>query len=86
MQPRGSCLPLLASVSFGSVDNGLWLSVACSREVLDLLFLFLLGGLKKKKVVVLGARKMAQLLRALVALRENLGSVPTTHMAAHDDL
>jgi hypothetical protein len=33
------------------------------------------------KYVLVGAREMHQWLRALAALSENLGSIPSTHMA-----
>lgn len=33
--------------------------------------------------LILGAREMAQWLRALVALTEDLGLISSTHMAAH---
>ena len=34
----------------------------------------------------LGVREMAQWLRALAALTEDLGSIPTNHMVANNDL
>jgi hypothetical protein len=34
----------------------------------------------------IGAREMAQWLRALTALPEVLGSIPSTHMEAHNHL
>jgi hypothetical protein len=35
---------------------------------------------------ILGAEEMAQQLRALAALPEDLGSIPSTHMVAHNCL
>ena len=35
------------------------------------------------KINILGDGKMAQWLRALAALPENLGSIPSIHVAAH---
>lgn len=36
--------------------------------------------------VMIGARAMAQQLKVLAALAEDLGSIPSTHMAAHNHL
>jgi hypothetical protein len=36
------------------------------------------------KIILWGAGEMAQQLRALTALPEDLGSIPSTHMAAHN--
>jgi hypothetical protein len=39
-----------------------------------------------KNKIKIGAGDMAQQLRALPALPENPGSIPSTHMAAHNHL
>lgn len=41
---------------------------------------------KHLKVESGGGREMAQLFRALVALVEDMGLIPTTHMVAHSSL
>jgi len=46
----------------------------------ELLVSSFLGSKEKEE----GAREMAQRLRALVALAEDLDSVPSTHMVAHN--
>jgi len=38
------------------------------------------------KIILWGARAMAQWLRALTALPEDLGSIPSNDMAAHNCL
>ena len=42
--------------------------------------------LTKLKTCLSGAGEMAQWLGALTALPEDLGSIPSTHMAAHNCL
>jgi hypothetical protein len=39
-----------------------------------------------KATTKLGAREMAQWLRTLASLSENPGSIPSTHIAAHNCL
>jgi hypothetical protein len=48
----------------------------------------LLGHIKKKKIIKVGkgAGEMAQWLRALASLPEDLGLIPSTHIRVHNHL
>ena len=56
-----------------------------SSELVPAPLLFYPHGTEAKRGYV-GAGEMAQWLRARIALPEDLGSVPSTHMVAHNGL